>query len=107
MAGPQPVSAGEVAAGSALALGLAAADYATGGLLGLVAAVGRFSDDADDSGAPAPKIPADLHLSAPPQLGSDGQVACRACQRRVPYASMVLNEHGYFCSGCGDLQPAR
>lgn len=106
MAGPQPVSAGEVAAGSALALGFAAVDYATGGLIGLVAQVGSFSADRDDSVAPAPKIPADLHLSAPPQLGSDGLVACRACQRRVPYASMVLNEHGYFCSRCGDLAPA-
>lgn len=101
------VSAVEIVAGSALVLGLAALDAASGGLFGAIGALpGDLSGDSDPEDR-APVVPADLHLSAAPALGADGLVACTGCQRRVAYGAMALSEHGYFCERCGLLQPAR
>jgi hypothetical protein len=104
------VSTGEIVAGSAVVVGLAALDAVSGGLIGLLASLPgglsrERSEDSDLEPRP-PVVPADLHLSAAPALSADGLVACTACRRRVDYASMSLSEHGYFCDRCGLLQPA-
>lgn len=105
---PNQLSGGEVAVHTVVAIGLVIADAATHHLISNAAHVAGLlsSNKGNESGDPDPVIPADLHLSAAPQLDSDGAVACTACQRRVAYASMVLNEYGYFCSTCGDLKPS-
>jgi hypothetical protein len=96
------VTAGEIVAASALVLGLAALDAVSGGLMPLAAI--PFSRA--KSAMRVPVVPADLHLSAAPALGADRMVACTCCHRRVAYASMAINEHGYFCDRCGLQQPA-
>lgn len=49
--------------------------------------------------AVAARIPG-LAETAAPRVTIDHDVACTRCATPVPYASMSLNEHGYFCSAC-------
>lgn len=101
--GPQGVTAGEVVAGTAVVVGLMALDAVSGGVIGALAALpGGRTDDYD---GPPLVVPPDLHRTAAPVLGADGLVACTRCQRRVAFASMSINEHGYFCASCGPSQP--
>ena len=46
------------------------------------------------------QIPPDLDRTAPPVLVGDGMAACSGCDAVVPFATMAINEDGYFCPGC-------
>jgi hypothetical protein len=37
---------------------------------------------------------------APPRWVEGGGVICTSCRRAVPFASMSLDERGYFCARC-------
>lgn len=104
---PTPgVTAGEVLAGTAALAGLTALDVVTGGLLSVLGSLpGGLPRSGDTYDGPPLHVPPDLHHTAAPAADAEGRVACTRCRRRVPYASMALNEHGYFCATCGPSQP--
>jgi hypothetical protein len=99
--GPEDVSAATVALGTVAVVGLVAIDTLTGGLVSLIGAIPGGTDD------PAPFVPRTPEGTAPPVVHADGTVACSRCGRASPYASMALNEHGYFCASCGPSQPTQ
>jgi hypothetical protein len=39
-------------------------------------------------------------MTAPPRVTAAGTVLCTRCSAAVPFHSMALNEHGYFCPTC-------
>jgi hypothetical protein len=101
-----PTSAGDFFAGTAVVAGFVALDVVTGGLFSMVSSLpGDFPRSGDSYDGPPLAVPTDLHTTAAPRREADGLVACSRCQRRVPYASMAINEHGYFCAKCGPSQP--
>ena len=100
-AGPEAVSPVTVALGMVAVVGLVAIDTVTGGLLSFLDAIPGGGADADP-----PVVPPPPDGTAAPSRRVDGTVACTRCARAVPYHSMALNEHGYFCPRCGPSQPA-
>lgn len=83
-------------------VGLAAVDIATGGLLSAIAAIPGGSDPEPEPFVFDPTLAG----TALPPRDADGNVACSRCGTFVSWASMSLNEHGYFCAACvnsGDL----
>lgn len=104
---PTPASsAGDVLVFTAGLAALVMLDVVTGGLVSTLASIpGGPPSSGDAYDGPPLVIPADLHYTAAPAFGGDGRVACTRCQRRVLYASMALNEHGYFCASCGPSRP--
>ena len=101
--GPESVSAAVVVGGTVATIGIAALypvlELAAGvvGLVDWVAGAG-----AGDTPSP---ITADVTGTQPPVQTDAGLVSCTRCDRAVPWATMSLNEHGYFCAGCGPSQP--
>jgi len=52
------------------------------------------------------QVPPDLAQTAAPVRAVDGRVVCSGCGAAVPFASMSLNEHGYFCPRCAQAARA-
>jgi hypothetical protein len=104
---PTPgTTAGDLFAGTAAVAGFVALDVVTGGLFSMVTSLpGGFPRSGDTYDGPPLFVPPGLHGTAAPAVDAEGLVACTRCQRRVPYASMALNEHGYFCARCGPSRP--
>lgn len=100
---PEGVSPVVVAAGTAAAVGFVALDVATGGLASLIAHVGSLPAPWID---PPAHTPVEMAGTGAPEQRSDGSVVCTRCATAVPYETMSLNEHGYFCAACGPSQPA-
>jgi hypothetical protein len=48
----------------------------------------------------APVVPADLHMTAPPEPAADGTIACGLCGTRVPLARTEVVNNAYACAGC-------
>ena len=104
-AGPEAVSPVTVPLGMVAVVGLVAVDTVTGGLLSFLDAIpGGGGGGGDDDGPPLLPPPPD-GTAAPSRRGA-ATVVCTRCARAVPYHSMALNEHGYFCPRCGPSQPA-
>ncbi len=83
------------------AFGFVAADIVLGGLLGCLASIPVPSFSTDEPGPPdiTPLLAAISDTSAPVDDG-EGNVQCTRCTYLVPYATMSLNEEGYFCGRC-------
>jgi hypothetical protein len=104
-------TAGIMAAGVAGFGAFLVVDALTGGVLHEVLHVARFPD----FGSPDRPEPVDvasllaampsLAETAPPRLTSDHNVLCTRCSSAVPYSTMALNEHGYFCAPCAASMP--
>jgi len=91
-------------ADTALALGVGAGaialDIVTGGLLtGLSDVPGGSSRDPNEPIDLAPLLATIADTGAPVDDG-EGNVQCTRCTHLVPYATMSLNEDGYFCETC-------
>ncbi len=52
-----------------------------------------------------PAALATIEGTGPPAVRGDGLVECTRCAAAVPFETMALNEHGYFCRRCGPSQP--
>jgi hypothetical protein len=100
---PEPLTLRRIVAGAAAVFGIFKLNSLTGGLLD------HFSEDSDPNPGPRNKgpnvVPPDLRQTAAPAFDADGLAACSRCQRRVAFASMAINEHGYFCARCGPSRP--
>jgi len=90
---PPPVSAAEVAAAMAAQVAAIAIHEATSGWTDVL--TWRRRDP-----HPPLQIPPDLHETAPPRVAENGGVECSGCDAVVPFETMSINEHGYFCPGC-------
>ena len=97
---PTPVTAAQGAAGLVAVAGAVAADIATGGLVSAVLSVPGFGEGETQDPHDDPRIQAALAGTAAPVLDRDGKAPCTRCGQSIPFASMSLCEHGYFCSGC-------
>jgi hypothetical protein len=99
--GPEPVPPTTVVAGMVAVMGLAAVDVATGGL------ISGLLDGFPAKPSPGPAVlPSILEGTSAPVVHRDGTVECSRCHAAAAYATMTLNEHGYFCPRCGPSQPA-
>lgn len=88
-------TAGAVAAG----FGLVALDIATAGFVSALASIPTVS--ADEPGPPdITPLLAQAAGTSPPVDDGEGNVQCSRCTYLVPYATMSLNEDGYFCAAC-------
>jgi hypothetical protein len=97
---PPATSAAEIAGGTAALVGLVAVDVATGGLLGALAAIpGGERREPIDVRALEAAMP-ELATTAAPRRAADGRVHCTRCDDAVAFASMSLNDEGYFCAAC-------
>ncbi|MCE9579571.1 MAG: hypothetical protein K8W52_41000 [Deltaproteobacteria bacterium] len=94
---PKPPTAKETAVTVIGGLGVIAADIATGGLLSTLAAI---PSGGEREGPPDIRagLAAIADTAAPARDGD--RAACTRCAAWVPYASMALNEDGYFCARC-------
>jgi hypothetical protein len=90
---PPETSALETAGHVAAVVGIAALDLATGGILDAMSSLPGVV-------GPSYGPPPDLSDTAPPTRVAGDRVACTRCGTAVPYESMSLDEHGYFCAGC-------
>ncbi len=66
---------------------------------GLRAIVRLFKTMISEPEMPAPRE-VDLSGTAPPAVTADGDAACSGCDAVVPFATMTIDERGYFCPGC-------
>jgi hypothetical protein len=96
---PEPPSTAEVIGTTAAAIGVIAADVATGGLLSTLAGIPSPSCDEKRPVDITPLLATIADTSAPAR-DADGNAACSRCGEHVPYETMSLNEHGYFCARC-------
>ena len=81
------------------ALGLLALDYITFGAVESIAGL-RKAWSVDQPHAPDPVVPENMGLTSAPVRTIKGEVLCSACLRPVPFETMTIDEHGYFCSNC-------
>lgn len=66
---------------------------------GLRSVVRLFAMILRDPEMPAPRV-VDLAGTAPPAVSADGEAPCSGCDAVVPFATMTIDERGYFCPGC-------
>lgn len=97
---PEPVTPAVVVGGVALLVGLVALDHVTGGLLGTLSALPGPAQRVASPEELAALASQDTAGTSAPALDARGHAPCTACGRRVAYASMSLNEDGYFCPSC-------
>jgi hypothetical protein len=90
-------TAGAIVAG----FGIIAADIALGGLISSVSAIPSFASDKPSQPDITPLLATIADTRAPIGDGR-GNVNCTGCADLVPYATMSLDEHGYFCVNCTD-----
>ena len=102
---PTPVTAAEGVAGVVAVAGAVAADIATGGLVSSILSLPAFGDGETQDPHDDPRIQAALAGTAAPVLDRDGTAPCTRCGQSVPFSSMSLCEHGYFCSACAHTEP--
>ncbi len=94
---PPQISAAETSGAIAGVVVIGAVDIATGGLFSAIAAIPGSAD----SGPPDIQAGLDsIRDTGAPPRDADGNVACSRCGTFVSWASMSLNEHGYFCAAC-------
>jgi len=95
---PKDASVLETAGVIAAGFGAIAIDIATGGVLSTLASI---PGGGDDNGPPdiGPLLATIADTGAPEHDG-EGNAVCTRCADRVPYASMSLDAHGYFCPSC-------
>jgi hypothetical protein len=99
---PTPTtSTAETVGALALGAGMLAADMATGGLLSALASI-PAPPEREEPIDLAPLLATIADTSAPVDDG-EGNVQCTRCTHLVPYATMSLNEDGYFCQKCAAL----
>jgi len=96
---PEPPSAAEVIGTAAAAIGVIAADVATGGILSTLASIPAPSAANNEPVDLAPLLATIADTSAPAR-DANSNAACSRCSGYVPYETMSLNEHGYFCTVC-------
>lgn len=96
---PEPPTAAEVIGTAAAAVGIIAADVATGGIL---SALGSIPSPSCEETRPVDITPllATIADTSAPARDADGNAACSRCGEYVAYEAMSLNEHGYFCAPC-------
>ncbi len=94
-------TAGIVAGGVGALGAFVVIDQCTGGLLGALTSLPSCGDEPApiDVNALLQAMP-ELAATAPPQLTADRRALCTRCAAAVEFASMSLNEHGYFCAAC-------
>lgn len=96
---PEPPSTAEVIGTAAAAVGVIAADVATGGLLSTLASIPAPSSD-DNKPVDITPLLATIADTSAPARDADGNAACSRCNAYVAYETMSLNEQGYFCAAC-------
>jgi hypothetical protein len=95
---PEP-STGETALAVGAGFGVIALDIVTAGFLSGLDAIPSLSRDPEAPIDLAPLLATIADTAAPVDDG-EGNVQCTRCTQLVPYATMSLNEDGYFCAAC-------
>ena len=96
---PKP-SALETLGLGAAAVALVVADACTGSVLRTLASIPAGGDQEPIDVAQLERSIPGLTETAAPTQAPDGNVVCSRCATAVPFESMSLNEHGYFCASC-------
>ncbi len=97
---PEP-SALETAAtiGGVVALGAAVIALGADDVLRMVNIPGWSEQESIDVQALEKAVPG-LDKTSAPEFSDSSQALCSSCTKAVPYDSMAINEHGYFCVSC-------
>ncbi len=88
-----------VTVGGVVALGAAAVALGVDGLLMAGNFPGWDEQEPIDVQALEKAVPG-LDTTSAPDFSENARALCSNCQAAVPYESMALNEHGYFCVRC-------
>jgi hypothetical protein len=89
----------QTAAAVAAGLGLVALEVVLGGLLeAVLMPLAIFSRKT--TGPDMTPLLATIGDTSAPVDDTEGNVQCSRCNQFVPYATMSLNEDGYFCATC-------
>jgi len=92
---PPPLSKAELAGALVAVAAFAVVDQLTGGI---ISGLGSLPGSSLFAGAQA-ALP---DPGTGPAKNRNGDVECTRCRAFVPWSTMFLDEHGYFCSPCAD-----
>lgn len=95
---PEPAVA-DTALAVGVGIGVVALDILTGGFLSGLSAIPGGPRDGTEPIDLAPILATIADTGAPVDDG-EGNAQCTRCTHLVPYATMSLNEDGYFCAPC-------
>lgn len=107
---PQPPEPGSletaVTIGGVVAFGAALVALGVDGII-LSGNIPWIDDQAPTDVKALEKAVPGLDETSPPNIRENTQALCSNCSKQVPYKSMALNEHGYFCVSCSGIFESR